>query len=362
MERSYQNPDVFLVEMLGFPNHCSLRCGYCDWEKEPFSGLDDWELARVRRHLEQARFFIRAHYPQAQVIEYSGGEPYVHPEVVELVLEMFRDYWVRVNTNGQHMTKAAMDALQSHGRAYLALSLDGYSMSANCHRFQNRQQLVRSITALEEAVARKIPVALLCTLHKDNIDEFPAYLSWLEERWPEAIQEGRLMLAAHRISGYGKPRPWPREDQCRRMNQAMQESRSALVAPIREHYLQLWDRDNICGIHKWASSMHFLGDSLGGDGRFTAYRCGMRGIGPVGQFSLPEEMRRDRFSRAMARELQRPFEDYHCQCLVDWRAFDLVFSGVIPMERAAKWFVPFREERVRRWVCGYQSRHKVQKD
>jgi len=62
-------------------------------------------------HLQAAQRLLEHHYPCAQAIEYSGGEPYVHPEVVDVVLEVFRGYWVRIDTNGLHVTEYALASL-----------------------------------------------------------------------------------------------------------------------------------------------------------------------------------------------------------------------------------------------------------
>lgn len=355
MEEVYKNLNIFLVEVIGFPNHCSLDCSYCDWEKQPFSPLTELELVRVRRHLQAALIFIQCHYPNAQVIEYSGGEPYVHPKVVELVLEIFKDYWVRINTNGLHIDGTALEALKAHGRVYLALSLDGHTLEANSYRVRSQKQLDRIIEGLKNALEAKIPVALLCTIHDRNIDGFVDFVDWLEQNWLSEIKQGRLMMAAHRMSSYGRPHPFPSPAQKQRMGEAMAGSSSPVILPIREHYEAMWDDDSPCTIYRWAASMHFLGNSLATAGRFTSFRCGMRGVAPIGEFALDQEMEWDSFSRAASLSVQMDFSFYRCRCFVDWRAFDLIFSGVIPMERAKKWFLPIQDQRVQQWVRDYQK-------
>ena len=348
--KHYADENIFLVEILGFTDHCDLRCSYCDWEKRPFEPLTRQELIWVKRHLRGAHMFIRRHYPAAQVIEYSGGEPYAHPEVVELVLEEFRDHWVRVNTNGLHLDAAALAAVRRHGRAYLAVSLDGHTLEANQYRFRTRRQLDRVVEGVDAALSSGIPVALLCTLHDKNTDALPAFLSWLEQRWPEPIREGRLMMAAHLLSCYAVPHPSAGKEQLRRLRAALMDTRSPVVAPIREHYARLGVEDAPCRIHQWAASMHFLGDALASTGRFASFRCGMRGVGRIGDFTLMEELERDSFSRAAEESRKTDFRELQCRCFVDWRAFDLIFSGEIPLERAKAWFAPLRDEKIQTWI------------
>lgn len=346
----YADTNIFLVEILGFTDDCDLRCSYCDWEKTPFKPLTKQELTWVKRHLRGARIFIREHFPAAQVIEYSGGEPYMHPEVVKLMLEEFQDYWVRINTNGLHLDAPSLETVRQHGKTYLAVSLDGHTLEANQYRLRTQQQLDRILKGIDAALSCGIPVALLCTLHDKNIDGFPAFLDWLERRWPEPVCDGRLMMAAHLLSCYTAPHPSANKEQMQRFRKAIMTTRSPIIEPIREHYKQLGDENAPCRIYQWVASMHFLGDALATTGRFASFRCGMRGVGRIGDFVLMEELERDCFSLAVEKCQKTDFQGFQCRCFVDWRAFDLVFSGEIPLERAKAWFVLLRDEKIQTWI------------
>lgn len=346
----YQNMDTFLVELIGFPNHCDLRCSYCDWSKQPYRALTEQELAKVREHLLAARTLIERHYPCAQVIEYSGGEPYAHPEVVDIVLDVFRSYWVRINTNGLHITEHVLESLERHGKVYLAVSLDGHTLESNCYRLHMEEQLETIVMGIDAALNHGVPIALLCTIHDSNIDSFPDYIRWLTQRWPSFIRRGRLMIAAHLLSSYDKPRPFSSFAQREQLEKDLSDMNEDLVARISEHYQAMIRRDRSCGIHRWAASMHFLGDELSTTGRFTSYRCGMRGVGCIGTFDVLSELKQDHFSEAVRISSQTSFETYKCGCFVDWMAFDLIFSGVIPLDRAQSWFAVFQDECVRQWV------------
>ena len=98
-KKRYVDNNIFMVEILGMTNYCNLRCEYCDWEKKPYVPFNQTKMRNVKRNLQNTYSFIKMHFPKAQMVEYSGGEPFFYPEVVMEFLTVFHDYWVRIITN-----------------------------------------------------------------------------------------------------------------------------------------------------------------------------------------------------------------------------------------------------------------------
>lgn len=351
---------AFLVELLGMTNSCNLDCSYCDWEKHPSPRLTPGELIRVREHLTTTAAFVSRHAPQSLMVEYSGGEPYMYPEIVREVLRAFPRHWIRIITNGLLVSEGDLQALRGHGKAILAVSLDGHTLEQNRARFRTQAELDTVISTVDHALAMGLPVMLLCTLHPDNIDGFPDYLQWVTGRWGTYIDQGQLVLPAHRMTVYRQWRPEVTPEQWARLQEALSGLKFPVYTRLREHYQALFASARPCNIYRWCASIHFLDRSLAENGIFTTFRCGMRGIGPLGEFQLDAD--EDAFCRTMERAADYEFLAFRCRCFVDWRAFDLIFDGTVPLERAGEWFVLFRDPAVAAWIRSYQRMLEAEKE
>lgn len=349
--KTYVDDNIFLVEILGMTNYCNLRCEYCDWEKKPYVPFTQMEMNNVKRNLKNAQSFIKMHFPKAQMIEYSGGEPFFYPEVVMELLKVFRDYWIRVITNGTLVKEEHLDKLQAHGKAYLAISLDGATVSANNSRGLTSKQLDKVFWTIDNCLKREIPVMLLCTLNEDNVDEFLSYTDFLYNRWEEYIDSGLLVLPAHVLSSYAIKHRSASASQKEEFRYAIQKSTNPLIARIRKHYDEIFSTDiRQCTIYKWSASMHFIDDEIAGDGIFTSFRCGMRGVGKIGCFNVNDEIINDTYSNIMREALKQNFASFKCNCTVDWDVIDKILSGVIDIETGENWFKPFKDPSIQHWI------------
>lgn len=81
----------FLLETLGMTNQCNLRCTYCVWEKEEYKSLTQEEYKIAKNNLEETRKLIDSNYPEVCLVQYSGGEPFLYPEIINYVLEIFKN-------------------------------------------------------------------------------------------------------------------------------------------------------------------------------------------------------------------------------------------------------------------------------
>lgn len=346
---------IFLVEILGMTNYCNLNCDYCDWEKYPFRLIGRKEIAKAKKHLQETRVLIRKHFPYAQMIEYSGGEPYVYPEIVELVLSTFPEYWLRIVTNGLLLTEEDILLLKKHGKVFLAVSLDGETIEKNKNRFQDEDKLKRIFANIDRMLSEEIPVMILCTMNRDNIDGFLEYLQYLTVRWTDAIEKGLLVLPAHWLDEYHVRHRKASEEQIFRLSKKMENLELPIYTRIYEHYQAMFKSIRSCSVYRWSASIHFIKDELISDGKFTVYQCGMRGIGFIGNFFVDKELEEDTFSSIYQKTCEINFQAFRCNCFVDWNVFDLIFQGWIPIERAKKWFIIFRDANICKWIADYRK-------
>ncbi len=350
--------NVFLVEILGMTNHCNLRCVYCDWEKRSGHDLLESEIENARQNLIKTKEFIQCQYPQAKVVEYSGGETFLYPALVELVLDVFDDYWVRINTNGITSTKSDLKKMQKHRKAILAISMDGMNVQSNKCRRLSESFLQKIFYTIDLALYYNIPVMILCTINKENIDYLSDYLTEAATRWSTEIESGKLVLPAHIMSTYNIPHPEATSMQWDNLRIQMNAQwDNPLVRHIKKHYEGLLTTKHNCTIYRWAASVHFLGENiLSKEGIFTAYRCGMRGIGKIGEFSVQNPNLLEIYRKEFQEKLDVTYDSYHCGCLVDWYAIDLIIKGEISLEDACQWFVLFQDETVQTWIKAYQNK------
>ena len=109
------------------------------------------------------------------------------------------------------------------------------------------------------------------------------------------------------------------------------------------------------------------------DGHFTSFGCGMRGIRELGDFDVNDEKQILEFVNKLSiveknkdieplRFLKENYQDNkeierECitKCFPDWVMFDLIISGLVSIEKAEKWFVLFKDDKVKNFIQKYRS-------
>lgn len=166
-------------------NFCNLQCSYCDWVKRAKFPLSAYHLKSMKQHLRIIKEFADEHFPEIVLVEYSGGEPFVYPEIVNYVLETFPDKWIRVITNGVQLQEQHLDWALKHNKTIIGLSLDGHNAQLNASRFKPKI-FPKVIENVDRIVERGIPLMLLCTIHKQNIEGFAGLRTNIQKRFLKA--------------------------------------------------------------------------------------------------------------------------------------------------------------------------------
>jgi MoaA/NifB/PqqE/SkfB family radical SAM enzyme len=347
----------YLLEILGMTNMCNLECSYCDWKKLPATRLSKSQIDISKKHLYRIKWFVDSYYKDVQIVEYSGGEPLIYPEIVECVLDAFSDKWVRIVTNGTLITKQIIATMRLHGKAFFAFSLDGNTESSNRNRFKENSHLFEMVlNNLSLCMESGVPVMLLCTLNPDNIESFGEFLYFLDTKYGKHIENGMLALPAHYISRYSIRHPMPSNKSKEKFAAIINASNSKLINGAHSHYESLltymkkFKRIPKCEIHEWLLSFHFLEKQITTDGVFKSFGCGMRGIEDLGTYNVNIDSNLDDFRKAVESvELGKKMRKANtCHCFVDWTYFDLIFNKKVPWEIAEKWFVLFRDPKIKR--------------
>ncbi len=117
----------------------------------------------------------------APVILFSGGEPLMRPDLVDLA-----NYAVKkgmravISTNGTLITQEKAEELKDVGLSYVGVSLDG--MEAVNDRFRKKQGAFKeALAGIRNCQRVGLKVGLRFTINRMNIDEIPYVFDLLEE-------------------------------------------------------------------------------------------------------------------------------------------------------------------------------------
>lgn len=374
----------FLLESLGMTNQCNLRCTYCDWEKEEYKVLNEEEYEIAKSNLKKTRKLIDEYYPEICLVQYSGGEPFLYPLIINYVLEIFKDKWIRINTNGINIQKEQLKKIKEHGKTYLAISIDGINEKAMEPRIRgNKAILDKIIENLDRVVMAKIPVMILCTLSLDNIEFFPEFVEYIQKKYKKEIDEGMLVMPTHCVTSYATKHNEVEGEIVKRFKDYLMNNvdKYPLLNNISEHYehmiyyLENKKRRIPCSISDWTVSVHFRKNHLVEDGHFTSFGCGMRGVRELGEFDINKDEQMLEFVNKLcvvemnkdSEPLKFLKEDYQenkeiereciTKCFPDWVMFDLIISGLVPIEKAEKWFVLFKDKKIKNFIEKYRMQY-----
>ncbi|SHE78791.1 12,18-didecarboxysiroheme deacetylase [Desulfacinum infernum DSM 9756] len=164
------------VVVWNMTRRCNLKCVHCYAHAKDRAFPDELTTAEGKALLDDLAAF------GCPVVLFSGGEPLMRPDLVELA-----DYAVRkgmravISTNGTLITPRVAQELKKVGLSYVGISLDG--MEEVNDRFRGVKGAFRmaldGIAACREA---GIKVGLRFTMNRRNASEIPAIFDLLEER------------------------------------------------------------------------------------------------------------------------------------------------------------------------------------
>lgn len=154
---------------------CNLRCVHCYAQSEDLSyenELDrDESLAMID---DLAEFGV-------PVILLSGGEPLVHPRLVE-----YAEYAVKkgmravISTNGTLITREKARELKEIGLSYVGISLDGLEETHDNFRGM-KGAFKKAMNGIRNCQEAGIKVGLRFTINKRNVSEIPGIFDLLEK-------------------------------------------------------------------------------------------------------------------------------------------------------------------------------------
>ena len=146
--------------------HCNLVCTYCLTESGPKvtrRELDPATMLELAREAKQVGF---------EGIGITGGEPFLVPEMPQLLGELSQVLPVLVLTNGTLFARALLDRMEvlRDAAVTLQISLDRPDPEAN-DVMRGPENFRRVVEAVPELLRRGIPVRIATTLEEEDADD-----------------------------------------------------------------------------------------------------------------------------------------------------------------------------------------------
>ncbi len=189
--------NVPAVVVFNCTRRCNLRCVHCYSSSTDAPADDELTTAAARRMIDDLAGM------GTSVLLFSGGEPLMRQDIVELIAHANGAALRAVlSTNGVLLTEATAEKLRAAGLAYAGVSLDGIGPVNDSFRGRDGA-FSEALTGIRHCRAAGIKVGLRFTMTADNVDQIPAIFDLLV-----AEQIGRVcfyhLVPAGRGSGISR--------------------------------------------------------------------------------------------------------------------------------------------------------------
>ncbi len=209
---------------LSILNSCNLRCQGCWVDVEaPRTALD---LGTLNRTIGEAKAHGNAFFG------ILGGEPFLHPELLDL-LAAHPDCYFQIFTNGQLITEKTAQRLRELGNATPLISIEG-NEGVSDERRGKREVYHRTLRGLEHCVREGLLTGVATSVCQTNIEDL------LSEDWlRKLIGLGVHYVWYHTYRPVGplmNPQLALRPDQLVRVRKFVVEMRSRVPIAIIDAY------------------------------------------------------------------------------------------------------------------------------
>lgn len=148
---------------------CNFRCRICDFWKPPFTGMPALNLDQIKT------IATRLAEIGPQVISIGGGEPLLHPDIIEVVKVLAGNNFPVMICNGWFVTPQIARALFEAGMYEVSISVDYASAAKHDAQRGMKGAFERAITALQVLNENRVHphqrVHMISVVMDDNLDE-----------------------------------------------------------------------------------------------------------------------------------------------------------------------------------------------
>jgi len=163
------------VVVWNMTKRCNLKCVHCYAQAVDPEGTDDISTDQAKTMIDDLAAY------GAPVMLFSGGEPLVRQDLVELAsYATTKGMRAVISTNGTLITKEKARELKSVGLSYVGISLDGGEEIHDKFRAVSGSYK-KAIQGVENCMAEGLKVGLRFTINKRNQGEVPKLFQVLRE-------------------------------------------------------------------------------------------------------------------------------------------------------------------------------------
>ena len=164
------------VVVWNMTRRCNLKCVHCYARSEDISYDNELSHQQSITMIDDlAKFGV-------PVLLFSGGEPTVHPRLVEYAqYAVSKGMRAVISTNGTLITKEKAKILKEIGLSYVGISLDGLEETHDKFRGV-KGSFKKVMAAIENCQQVGIKVGLRFTINKRNVKDIPGIFDLLEEK------------------------------------------------------------------------------------------------------------------------------------------------------------------------------------
>jgi len=154
---------------------CNLNCVHCYSQSKNLQYNNELTLEQGKAFIDDISAF------GSPVMLFSGGEPLMHPNFLDLCFHAkSKGMRAVISTNGTLITRDLAKELKKVGLSYVGISLDG--LEAVHDRFRGKKGAFReAIEGINYAKEAGIKVGLRFTINKRNAEEIPGIFKLMEE-------------------------------------------------------------------------------------------------------------------------------------------------------------------------------------
>ncbi len=164
------------VVVWNMTRRCNLKCVHCYARSEDISYDNELTHEQSLAMIDDLADF------GVPVLLFSGGEPLVHPRLVEYAqYAVSRGMRAVISTNGTLITREKAKQLKAIGLSYVGISLDGLEATHDAFRGV-RGSYQKVMQAIENCQHAGIKVGLRFTINKKNVADVPGIFDLLEEK------------------------------------------------------------------------------------------------------------------------------------------------------------------------------------
>lgn len=164
------------VVVWNMTRRCNLKCVHCYARSEDISYDNELTHEQSLAMIDDLADF------GVPVLLFSGGEPLVHPRLVEYAqYAVSRGMRAVISTNGTLITREKAKQLKAIGLSYVGISLDGLEATHDAFRgvTGSYQKVMQAIENCQHA---GIKVGLRFTINKKNVADVPGIFDLLEKK------------------------------------------------------------------------------------------------------------------------------------------------------------------------------------